>query len=392
MKSNLFIPRVIKVGFQKRSDTYTKMLAYVIYYDEQGKLRKETSWENWRDEKIPDVEYDNEPTQGFVLNKKAGGYQYHYDMRQTYVRVFDPRGFEIEITIPNLLYILENTNSIKGKGLEGEFVYSWDGKDIVLMPVDSPDYKALMEFRNKKYDSEAIKAKDLKIGAVYLNKDNEEVVYLGKFPKYGFGYKFNNKYFKTYHAMNNYAEKQGLHIVDYRNCNWRDRTVTRECNYETIDDMNHGNHYWFEKVDKNNFGYKDYKIIKSLPKGYLIEVISEEPIADYSERYEKLQHDCSFSPIDSDADDYEHYADAIEFEDCCISWYRKSWYTYIDGKRIKCCLIKSHPNDVCELYNVKISNGDSLDQEMTIEEIFNKYQPQYLVQYLKNGKEYKRYK
>jgi hypothetical protein len=30
MKSNIFIPKKIKVGFQERSDTFTKRLAYVI--------------------------------------------------------------------------------------------------------------------------------------------------------------------------------------------------------------------------------------------------------------------------------------------------------------------------------------------------------------------------
>lgn len=36
----LFIPEKIKVGYQKRTDTYTNKLAYVIYYDEKNKLRK----------------------------------------------------------------------------------------------------------------------------------------------------------------------------------------------------------------------------------------------------------------------------------------------------------------------------------------------------------------
>ena len=35
MKSNIFIPQKINVGYQNRSDTYTGKLAYVIYYDEQ---------------------------------------------------------------------------------------------------------------------------------------------------------------------------------------------------------------------------------------------------------------------------------------------------------------------------------------------------------------------
>lgn len=53
MKANIFIPTKINVGFQKRKDTYTGKLAYVIYFDEKGKLRKETSWQGWRDEGIP---------------------------------------------------------------------------------------------------------------------------------------------------------------------------------------------------------------------------------------------------------------------------------------------------------------------------------------------------
>lgn len=70
MKSNIFIPKKINVGYQNRSGTYTGKLAYIIYYDEKGVLRKERSWNGWRDEDIPNDEFDNEPTEGFVLNKK----------------------------------------------------------------------------------------------------------------------------------------------------------------------------------------------------------------------------------------------------------------------------------------------------------------------------------
>ena len=40
-KSNFFIPEKIKVGYNSRNDTYTKKLAYIIYYDNKGVLRKE---------------------------------------------------------------------------------------------------------------------------------------------------------------------------------------------------------------------------------------------------------------------------------------------------------------------------------------------------------------
>ena len=157
MNTNIFVPSKINVGFQNRQGTYTGKLAYVIYFDEKGKLRKQASWDGWRDANIPNEIYDNEPTEGFVLNKKVGGVEesWGWDVRKTYTRIYDPRGFEFEITVPNLLWILENCNCIKGKGLEGQFVYGWDGKELVLVPVESPDYKEIQEKNDKKADEES---------------------------------------------------------------------------------------------------------------------------------------------------------------------------------------------------------------------------------------------
>jgi hypothetical protein len=198
MKSTIFIPKKIKVGYQHRDDTYTKKLAYVIYYDNKGVLRKETSWKGWIHDTgrnlgrwengkyvvynapaIQPDDFENEPTEGFVLNKKAGGYDTGWNHRQTYCRVFDPRGFEFEITIPNLLYILENTSAIKGKGLEGKFVYGWSGKDLVLIPEKAPEYVEMMEFTENL--NLKMKKTDFIPGLNYLTKQNVIKTYLGYF-------------------------------------------------------------------------------------------------------------------------------------------------------------------------------------------------------------------
>ena len=181
MEKQLFIPKICKVGFNMRSDTYTKKLAYVIYYDSKGKLRKEPSWNGWiqkpgqkvsewiYDEKngqgshndtvLNDTyepkEFDNVPTEGFVLNKGVGGQResWGWNARNEYIRVYDPRGWEFEISIKNLLFILQECTSSQGKGLEGEFVYSWDGKDLVLLPCNSYEYKLqlnLLTYKQRK--------------------------------------------------------------------------------------------------------------------------------------------------------------------------------------------------------------------------------------------------
>lgn len=198
----IFVPKKVNVGFQNRKDTYTGKLAYVIYFDETGKLRKEPSWQGWRDKQIPNEIYDNEPIEGFVLNKKVGGDRYSWNPRQTYTRVYDPRGFEFEITIPNLLWILENCNCIKGKGLEGKFVYGWEGKELLLVPVESPDYKEIEEKSQIRNNNEFIAAKDLIVGGTYETIEGEQYVFMGKFKPWD---RECNEYSWAYRSSSNYG-------------------------------------------------------------------------------------------------------------------------------------------------------------------------------------------
>lgn len=192
MNDGCFIPQKIKVGYQKREDTYSGKLAYVIYYDEKNKLRKETSWNSWREKNIQPDDFDNELLEGFVLNKKAG--DYHGDWfsnRHAYIRVFDPRGFEIEITVNNLLYILENCDCIKGKGLVGRFCYGWIGTELVLLPECSGAYRESEKYTSSLFMKKTIKKSDLKIGTAYILRGNKKVVYLGyqkSFSVYGCAY------------------------------------------------------------------------------------------------------------------------------------------------------------------------------------------------------------
>lgn len=177
--NKMFIPERINVGFQERNDTYTGKLAYVIYYDKKGVLRKEKSWNSWRNHKIDSVEYDNKPTSGFVLNKKVGGYKSDWNFRNAYVRIYDPRNFEFEITVENLLFILAQCDCTKGKGLEGEFVYGWSGTDLVLLPVESETYKESLDFSD--LQGKKVSAKELILGASYETKSQQKLTYLGRF-------------------------------------------------------------------------------------------------------------------------------------------------------------------------------------------------------------------
>ena len=179
MDSDLFIPKKIKVGFQDRKGTYTGKLAYVIYFDNKGVLRKEKSWEQWRDKKIEPQEFDNNPQDGFCLNKDVKRFNWsHFGSNRSYIRMYDPRGIEFEVTPENLIGILTETDCLK-RGLEGKFVYAWKGTELVLLPCGSEAYqKAIVNTERQDQD---ISAKDLKPGHSYTTKKGEEVIYLGRF-------------------------------------------------------------------------------------------------------------------------------------------------------------------------------------------------------------------
>lgn len=178
----MIVPNTIKVGFTNRTDTYTGKLGYVVYFDDCGVLRKETSWNSWRDASIEPLELANDPVEGFVINKGDTGRCYsHYD-RNPFIRVYDPRGFEFEITLGNLIMILQYCSCDKGKGISGELAYGWDGTSLYLVPVDSPEYKEGKTFFN--LQKTKVNTKNIVPGMILMKKalgDKSRYTYLGKF-------------------------------------------------------------------------------------------------------------------------------------------------------------------------------------------------------------------
>lgn len=284
MLNNIFIPKKIKVGYNNREDTYSGKLAYITYIDEKGKLRKEKSWNSWRDKGLNEDNFENEPTSGFVLNKKAGGTSWGWNPRQTYSRVYDPRGFEFEITIPNLLYILENCNSIKGKGLEGEFVYGWSGKELLLIPVDAPDYKDHVAFSKGIY-GDRIKVKDMIPGATYKFSNGKVYVFLGRFDEYR-----NNRF-----LQGELGYKKAFFFFDIKYLDYKD--------------------WWKGKEGLNNFF--GIKIYKSLPK--IVQCIDENSHHNYSKMMDWLARDSRYVSPKIYKMEKEYYASYNEFKKEIIS-------------------------------------------------------------------------
>jgi hypothetical protein len=348
VNNNIFVPEKINVGFRNRNDTYTKKLAYVIYYDQKGVLRKENSWNSWRDKTIEPKEFQNTPTSGFVLNKKAGGYSTGWNHRQTYCRVYDPRDFEFEITIENLLYILENTSSIIGKGLEGEFVYGWDGTELLLIPTSSPDYREISNFNNKLRNKVNFQGKDLILGATYKFKNNVNRVYMGRFQK------FNNKH---------------KEIKEY---------------------------FFHEKSPhyKNNDLFISFKSLS----GQIIDIVDDNCIADYAMLMDKMSKLISERDHKRDAyipytfEQFETYLRKCTYQNHFytengVKYFVRRYYQYY----------YYNPKNETFRYDIygcdnKNRASEKLDSDVSVDSIYKKYKPAYLVTYKYNGELIKEWK
>lgn len=190
MQANLFIPKKIHVGFQSRRDTYTGKLAYLVCEDEKGKIRKEYSWNSWKNDSIQTLTLDNTPGR-FVLNKgiQRNGY---FGSGRSVIRVYDSRDFEFEISVDNLIGILMHSDVSK-RDIEEECVFSWSGKDLVLLPINSEEYRQSLAYTDKQ--SLKISAKDLVKGYTYeQKKSNTQLVYMGYHPFYSNEYKLTQIY------------------------------------------------------------------------------------------------------------------------------------------------------------------------------------------------------
>lgn len=193
----LFMPETLKVGFKRRNDTFDGKLSFIIYYDEKNVLRKEQSWNSWRDEKIEPIDINNVPTKGFIINKSVQRNNYHFGSGRSMTRIYDPRGFEFEISSDNLHGIIDHSNILMNE-IEVECVYAWDRTDLILLPVNSQQYKDSVVHTNKR-NAKSISAKELVVGCEYsMRKEDRNVIYLGKYI-----YTYSNDVLKDYYGSLN---------------------------------------------------------------------------------------------------------------------------------------------------------------------------------------------
>ena len=188
---NLKIPTHHYVGFQARSsDTVplgfmtpdgtdaaaTKRKGTVDSWASQGNRSYNHSTGQYETKKaIPSVSYENKKLTGFKLGKEVR-HGYGWGQGNVKWRIEDPRGFELEISSPNLAQIMLCTTIETGEILE-ECIWGRLGSENILIPVSSELYKNATV--NTVRANRKVGLKDITPGDYVILQNGEEGVYLG---------------------------------------------------------------------------------------------------------------------------------------------------------------------------------------------------------------------
>lgn len=172
---NINLPKKIKVGFQSRNQSLDGNLSFVTYINDKNEIAQQKSWNDWRDENIAPLELDNVPMKGYIFDKsikRTGG----FSSNNSYLRVYDPRGFEFEIKIENVSLIIQNCKIDKGE-IKEKCILGWDSRTVYLIPETCDLYKtAILENAE---ENKNVTDENLVVGNIYKSTRGK-FVYVGK--------------------------------------------------------------------------------------------------------------------------------------------------------------------------------------------------------------------
>lgn len=267
------------VGLRKQEgDTPPLGFATPFENNSAGKKRIETvnRWCN----NNSNMKFDNIPIKGFEISKSVR--RVYWGGGNVVWRVYDPRGFEVEISSANLSRIIDSVGILPGGVINSNCVWGRLGSENILIPEGS-------ELWNKQIDP-TVKTKDYNVGDMVVLKNGDSVVYCGH--------------------LNVLISKQTSELFDYsgkiiaKNSHdrWANEKVTRTFVVSKMHVCHSSQRYIFRKnievnsvskkgelsvkqVDKlindyNNISYKNYISSKNCFEKIMF--MSKDPITSYN--------------------------------------------------------------------------------------------------------------
>lgn len=177
------------VGFQARPSVDELPLGFMTPDGtDSAAVKRKATVDNWAassgyygtnvaKDKLPAQTYENKPMVGFKMGRNVR-HGYGWGQGNVKWRIEDPRGFQLEITSPNLAQIMAFCTLEKGEILE-ECIWARLGSDNILVPVSSDLYEASV--RNTERMAKKASLRDLKIGDSVVLQNGDEGIYYGSF-------------------------------------------------------------------------------------------------------------------------------------------------------------------------------------------------------------------
>lgn len=387
-----YIPKRLYIGFRAQGEN--KPLSYIGYYGlDQKEIHKKQSIDSWRNNNIPIQELENTPVEGFILGKKVGDGGYGWDKRKAWIRVLDPRGFEVEISTDNLLSILESTSCIPVKQLQGKFVYFFDDGNLILLSCESSDYAKLIK-HSEKLETKKITAKDLVVNKVYLTKSGDQLLYLGRLKSYAYGFIYQGKFYKS---LNQIEEVSTLRRVDiYGSHSWHNSEEINPKEYNKIQRLvpKEEKAFWFVRKIEDRM---EFRHSKAFPNN-IIEQLPDEASSQFdiekikmSMLHHPLLHkivktEWRFLTLEEFEKSFEACNSVRFFSDSFSSRTDKnSEFIVNDPEYFNLVTVKKNPEkNSIEVYRPGIFNT-IVNIFDTVEEAYNFVKPMYYEQTLENG-------
>ncbi len=180
----IYIPDELYVNFFNQPLYVTNNKGNVIIsnftYKADSKLKFEKSFNRSHDKnnfKIKTIK--NDLISGFTINKSKNKYNLINTWMNSDILISDPRDINFYITQKNLMNILLHHDVHDGV-IQGELRYGFSDKNIILISPKDSDYNQYITVSSLNFGK--IKKTDLSPGCLYITKQGQEYLYLGKYP------------------------------------------------------------------------------------------------------------------------------------------------------------------------------------------------------------------
>jgi len=258
---NIFIPNKWYCGFKSNGSEVP--LGFIIPdIDDDKGIKNRAKVDAWRSKSINAVSFDNTPVMGFKVARSItrGGWRSTTEI----LRVEDPRGFELEITVANFIMLMSN-NMIDNGEIMAECVWAREGERIRLLAVNSEPYLEAMENTNR--FSKKCVIEDIKLGQKVLMMDGSSGRYLGQYR----GIDINGKLLSSKrhyfifnkNALDSFTDPKISEVMDKSEISERDAALILENIFKSGSQMiGYTSIYGLAKNTKDIKGKFNYKLIE----------------------------------------------------------------------------------------------------------------------------------